>query len=89
MAELDDAAEELALKLKELEHEAQEGAETIQSFGEKLDAVTSRGVVEFVLDTVRVSGLVRGHDAGRRAVVGSAVFLPGRAVSADMDVSER
>jgi ElaB/YqjD/DUF883 family membrane-anchored ribosome-binding protein len=40
VATLDDAAEELVNKLKELDHEVEEGQETIRSFGEKLGSAT-------------------------------------------------
>jgi DNA repair exonuclease SbcCD ATPase subunit len=81
VAELDDAAEELSLKLKELEHEAQEGAETIQSLGEKLDAVTSRLDEEWKELGERVSAfLEKVQEQGGR--MGDEVQEAGEALAA-------
>jgi ElaB/YqjD/DUF883 family membrane-anchored ribosome-binding protein len=70
VATLEDAAEELANKLRELDHEVEEGEQAIHSFGEKLGAATSHVEEEWKALGERVTAFLEKVNAQAETVNG-------------------
>lgn len=80
MATLEDAAEELVSKLKELDHEVEEGEETIRSLGEKLNTATGHIEDEWKALGERVTAFLEKVD-GQAERVNTDVTESGQALA--------